>query len=312
MFIQPPLPYSQWIARLDPLLPLVKAQIPLIIWGEDALCVLKRVDTCQTLLQIVVSDTFVHEAASKIEGYSAIDPQSLRAWHEPRINHPESPFAFPGSLVLESQASKSTSSMSIPSHIFVHPASTVHIDMDDQTRSLALSMLPNDDPKRNIRFLTLPALYDSLVDTIFDPPHDFRHYILGISLNFLLGELCETIAVDDLNEANDRNHGTNLDDSTGSDAGVDSDDGAGSEHDGYNSDSDDDTYDLEGGKGAGLSNLVNRCVDEKGDLLPLFTNVLQSVKEENRPILNREFRKAEKPSWDDAGMERLLLKTARL
>jgi len=203
------------------------------------------IQRCQKLLQIVLPDTLVCEAASKIEGYSAIDPQNLDAWCEPSTNHLDSPFAFPGSIVLESQASESTSSMRIPFHIFVHPASTVHIDIGDQMRSLALSMLPNDDLKLSIRFLTLPALYDSLVDTIFDPPHDFRHYVLEINLKLLPGTLCDS-GDDDLDDADSPNYGTSLDDSTGSDAGVDSDDGAGSGDDGYDSDSDDTIWDLVG------------------------------------------------------------------
>jgi len=193
MFSQPPTPYRHWIARLDPLIPLVEAHIPLIIWGEDVLCVLKRVDNSQ---------------------------------------------------------------------------------------------------------------------------HDFRHYVLEINLGLLLGTLCDSGGGGDnkLDDADGPNYGTSLDGSTGSDTGVGPDDGASSGDDGYDSDSDDTIWDLAGdlGEGAGLSKLPNRCVDEKGDLLPLFVNILQSVKEENRPILNREFQMAKRPSWDDAGMERLLLKMARL
>ena len=55
-----------------------------------------------------------------------------------------------------------------PPHVLIHAASVYHFDIKD--RDTTLNHSPADDVSRYILFPTVPAFYDSLIDTHHEPP----------------------------------------------------------------------------------------------------------------------------------------------
>jgi hypothetical protein len=99
------------------------------------------------------------------------------------------PPCFPNSPWLEMT---SRTSMDEPATIVVHPQSWFAFDVRDLTCSATLSPPPCAEDA-NIRVPTLPALLDSLVTTILDPPLGDRHCRFTDKMNCWIAYLFENM-----------------------------------------------------------------------------------------------------------------------
>jgi len=283
------IPSPDWLERFTPLLPILReSSIPVLVWGGDALCIEEALAGSNKILQIVVPEASQLPVAAALltKDYDILhDPARserkpcIVIWKEVFMVHQGCNFAFPAetTTVLKERADSSAPPYTRPQYIFIHASSVVHIDMSsDESRTCTLTALPPDDFRRKLKFPTLPALYDSLIDTRFEPPRSFRHHSLDRELTDILYDIHTRHYEDsESDEAESKENGTS------DDNGVQK----------------------------------NPLVDSKnGTLLPHYASILRSVKEENRPYLNRLFRTIGlwSPSWDDVAQERMQLKIARL
>jgi hypothetical protein len=160
--------------RLRPARVLADADIPFVVWGDDVLNFGPSV--CLVDFQVLVPDECV-DAAVKV----FLDRLPCRlldappeAWTEWKIVDSSRPPCLPNSSWLDMTE---RTSMDEPAAIVVHPQSSFAFDVRDLTSSATLSPPPCDEDA-GIRFPTLPALLDSLVSTILDPPLGYRHWRL--------------------------------------------------------------------------------------------------------------------------------------
>ncbi|EFI28540.1 hypothetical protein CC1G_13562 [Coprinopsis cinerea okayama7 len=178
--------------RLGPARALISAQIPNVVWAEDALSIVHRVPTGLFDLQIIVPDDKVHVAAQKIcrrLPYSIIDcPQDDR-WRDYKLFNQERPPAFKfgdTSLLLNNSEAKGHE----PDRVLVHAASTFHFDLTDPSRT-CLNLEPPDVESSPIRYPTLAAFFDAIIDTLFEPPlghihQKFRSHLMNFHSYLLL------------------------------------------------------------------------------------------------------------------------------
>ncbi|KAF9017274.1 hypothetical protein BDZ89DRAFT_1074901 [Hymenopellis radicata] len=175
--------------RLGPPLTLLNAGIPCVVWAEDALSMVHRVPTVLFDQQLLVPDALVHKAVNAIctdlpYSVTPISEDNRRTWVDMRAFNKDQPHAFdlPGSTVFLHHADpESADEEEKPVRIFVHRASTFHFELDDSSRTI-LNPDPPGQEYANIRFPTLPAFYDTLVDTLHEPPHPFHHMKLSLQL----------------------------------------------------------------------------------------------------------------------------------
>lgn len=172
---------SQQKKRLEAAICLSSKSMPSIVWAEDALAFVHTVPTGLFMLQLLVPDHLVDEAAVAIcrgSPYRPLsDPPGSTREH-PMID-PDQPTRFPQSLFLDLEQPRDgvTVHEYTPTSIAIHPASYFQLDIADLTRSIALEGVPTD-----IRCPTRTAFLDSLITTILDPPLGYVHRNLHSSL----------------------------------------------------------------------------------------------------------------------------------
>ncbi|KAJ6514928.1 hypothetical protein C8R47DRAFT_1089102 [Mycena vitilis] len=165
------------ILRLRPAAALTRANIPCLIWAEDALCFAHFVPTALFALQLVVPDDKIEAAAEAIVSARPFQRMSAppERWLEWKILDPSRPSCFPTSLHLRSTTPDEAREHDDPGDIYLHPQSTFHIDISDDARSTTLaSTLPLEFSA--LRFPTRTAFLDALIDTYYDPPGALRVY----------------------------------------------------------------------------------------------------------------------------------------
>ncbi|KAF9022807.1 hypothetical protein BDZ89DRAFT_1163070 [Hymenopellis radicata] len=174
--------------RLGPPLSLLNAGIPCVVWAEDALSIAHRVPTNLFDQQLLVPDALVDNAANAIctdLSYSVtpIREDDRRTWVDMRGFNKDEPHAFdlPSTVFLQHADPQSAYEEEKPLRIFIHGASTFHFDLDDSSRT-TLNPEPPGQEYANIRFPTLQAFYDNLVEMLHEPPHPFRHMKLNLRL----------------------------------------------------------------------------------------------------------------------------------
>ncbi|KAJ6466284.1 hypothetical protein C8R45DRAFT_1064105 [Mycena sanguinolenta] len=181
-------------ARLGPPLSILEAGIPCVVWAEDALSIVHRVPTSLFDLQILVPDGQVADAANAICAklpYLTLDGDAPDShWHDYKIHNPDRPHAFilspKDTLVL--QHSDSSPTWEEPSRILVHRASTFYFDITDASRTI-LNPEPPGEAFAAIRFPTITAFLDALVDTEHEPPIPFHHMRFYHHLQTCMGYL---------------------------------------------------------------------------------------------------------------------------
>ncbi|KAF4613953.1 hypothetical protein D9613_008083 [Agrocybe pediades] len=142
---------------------LSEADIPCMIYAEDALAYAHFVPTMQFGLHIVVADSNKDLAAAVIARTLHFKPYTggREHYHESIFADASLPLVYPYSVHLEITPA---SPVDGPHMILVHPQSFFNLAVDDYSRSISLPPFPD-----NIRFPTLTAFLDSLYDTIVDP-----------------------------------------------------------------------------------------------------------------------------------------------
>ncbi|KAG2024108.1 hypothetical protein CC2G_001695 [Coprinopsis cinerea AmutBmut pab1-1] len=176
--------------RLGPARALVASQIPSVVWAEDALSFVHRVPTELFDFQILVPDDKVHVAAQEIchrRPYSIVDGSKDEIWLDYKLYNQERPPAFKfgeTSLLLNNSEAKGHE----PDRVLVHAASTFHFDLADSSRT-CLNPDPPDPESSPIRYPTLAAFLDSLVDTFYEPPLPYLHQIFRSRLKVFLSYL---------------------------------------------------------------------------------------------------------------------------
>jgi hypothetical protein len=159
--------------RLRPARVLKDAGIPSVVWGEDALSFAFFVPTCLFDFHVLVPDEYVDAAAKALlNGLPCrrmdAPPEEWTEWE--RLDASRTP-CFPNASWL---ATPSGTFKNEPETIVVHPQSSFAFDVRDL--SCSATLLPSSSQEdAEIRFPTLPALLDSLVATILDPPMGYHH-----------------------------------------------------------------------------------------------------------------------------------------
>jgi hypothetical protein len=175
--------------RLHPARALVKADIPFVVWGADVLNFAPSVRLFG--FHVLVPDERVDAAVKVLLDHlpCRIMDAPPEAWTEWKMIDISRPPCFPNSPWLEMT---SRTSMDEPATIVVHPQSWFAFDVRDLTCSGTLSPPPCAEDA-NIRVPTLPALLDSLVTTILDPPLGYRHCRFTDKMNCWIAYLFENM-----------------------------------------------------------------------------------------------------------------------
>jgi hypothetical protein len=176
--------------RLGPATALTRANIPCLVWAEDALCFVHFVPTVLFALQLLVPDDKLQAAAAVIMSAMPFERISTppEAWLERKLLDPSRPSCFPTSLYLKSTIPCDVRDYDDPGEIYLHPQSIFHIDISDHTRSTTLaSTLPPEFSA--VRFPTRPAFFDALISTTFDPPGGRRVYNFHLNLQTYMSYL---------------------------------------------------------------------------------------------------------------------------
>jgi hypothetical protein len=173
--------------RLRPARVLKDAGIPFVIWGEDALSFAFFVPTCLFDFHVLVPDECFDAAVKALLDRLPCRRMDAppKEWTECAHWDASRPPCFPNSSWLQTT---SRTLKSEPETIVVHPQSWFAFDVRDLTCSATLSP-PSSQEDAGIRFPTLPALLDSLVATILDPPMGYRHTRHHRMLNCWFGYL---------------------------------------------------------------------------------------------------------------------------
>ncbi|KAJ8501729.1 hypothetical protein ONZ45_g12039 [Pleurotus djamor] len=183
-------PPSEQRGRLTPCRSLVKSGIPFVVWAEDALSIIHRVPTGLFDQQLLVREGDVSHVAqiiSEKHNYSVLDLSSDKRWNDYKIYNPEHPSAFQGhpSILLGHNNMETVLKYELPDRILIHAASIYHVDIDDVSRT-CLNPSPPRPEFSSIRFPTISSFYDSLIDTLHEPPLPFIHMKFRMMImNFL-------------------------------------------------------------------------------------------------------------------------------
>ncbi|KAK0450368.1 uncharacterized protein EV420DRAFT_1705965 [Desarmillaria tabescens] len=249
-------------ARLGPPRSLLKAGIPCVVWAEDALSIIHRVPTVLFDQQLLVPDNYVKVAAQVICSdlpYSIRSTDNDERWKDFSRFNKDRPHAFDlntSTIFLQHDDPALAHETNKPVRIFVHAASVFHFDVQDPSRSCMNPSPPSEDSS-SIRFPTLPAFYDAIVDTKHDPPLPFIHQKFEASLASFQSYLTMYTLSD-----------------------------------------------------KGITSVKNPAGDGRV-LIPACLELLQKIKDENRPFLIRHFLSLKPLECHESEMERMVIKEER-
>ncbi|KAF9496471.1 hypothetical protein BDN71DRAFT_754463 [Pleurotus eryngii] len=175
-----PSPPGEQLARLKASALLVRSEIPFVVWGEDALAIVHRVLTGLFDQHLLVQDERVADAVELIckeLRYAPIDAASDDRWGDYPMYNPTRPFAFDGTptTLLQHTDLEFACKMQEPDRILVHAASAFNFPLHDLSRS-CLNPTPPSPESAEVRFPTVPAFYDTLLDMLFEPPMGYIHF----------------------------------------------------------------------------------------------------------------------------------------
>ncbi|KAG9221530.1 hypothetical protein CCMSSC00406_0009353 [Pleurotus cornucopiae] len=175
-----PSPPGEQLARLRASSLLGRCKIPAVVWGEDALSIVHRVPTELFDQHLLVQDERVADAVEIIcneLNYSPIDATNDDAWGDYKIYNPARPIAFEGTptTLLQHNDLNVTYKTMEPDRILIHAASTFQFPLQDLSRS-CLNPSPPSPESAEVRFPTIAAFYDSLLDLSLEPPLKFVHF----------------------------------------------------------------------------------------------------------------------------------------
>ncbi|KAJ3513250.1 hypothetical protein NMY22_g15097 [Coprinellus aureogranulatus] len=189
-------------ARLQSAVLLSEHSVPSIVWDADAIAFAHEASvTLWYDVQLLVPDPLVQHASKIIQDSLPyiLNPEPLPRYREIDVFHDEDRltcFPYSNRLSLTRSSAEETWSEWNPRDILIHPASFFQFDIADTTRSLCLEWFPE-----NVCFPTKPALLDSIVATILDPPLGYYHETLRNHMEILKEDLIrETMRGDDPND----------------------------------------------------------------------------------------------------------------
>ncbi|KIY65829.1 hypothetical protein CYLTODRAFT_356155 [Cylindrobasidium torrendii FP15055 ss-10] len=168
---------SEQLARLRAPTVLLQARIPSVVWGENALAIVHRVPTGLFESRLLVDDADLYAAAEAICArlpYSVAPVTEAHSqWREFKFYNADTPHVFEDgktAVYLKHHntewALRNTVSSSIPLRS--------NFDLHDPARTCFNSDPPSPD-SRDVRFPSLHAYFDALVDAFHEPPHPFIH-----------------------------------------------------------------------------------------------------------------------------------------
>ena len=175
------------VSRLTPARLLAEANIPCVVWGEEALCWIHTVPTLIfSTLHLLVSHNQLDEAVRTLTqllpGYALTDSDPKYAASPAELLPSERakylqdgrlPHAFPHSIRLAVNAPDAAPVIqrSLAQYILLTPDSFFHFDAAD---AKSLQPLPNPVPPslQDVRFPKLAAFYDALLSTLAHPHRD--------------------------------------------------------------------------------------------------------------------------------------------
>ncbi|KAG5640993.1 hypothetical protein DXG03_006447 [Asterophora parasitica] len=197
------------ISRLRPAVALADANIPCIVWGEEALAWIHGVPTYTfNTLHLLVPETQIELASNTL---TRVLPEY--APNDPRTNYPfpdwlfaprekekfqalgRFPYASP--LTVRLSHTRLASAIDHPSvrrnistldHIVLTPDSFFHLSATDTTSLVSLPSLTPPSLSA-VRFSSLPTMYDALFSTISAPERSEYSTGLGQDLDIYLGYL---------------------------------------------------------------------------------------------------------------------------
>ncbi|KAF5366029.1 hypothetical protein D9758_006732 [Tetrapyrgos nigripes] len=291
--------------RLRSALPLIRANIPCIIWAEDALNFVHRVPTLLFDQQLIVPSNQVDAAVDAIcagcPDYLVGTIELDSRWKD-LANGPgggggggdddgNGAGFTPSVLLVNSNSnSRSTPNYFIPTRIIIHAASTFHFNVDDPSRTCANPLFLDNDGDHTeaqassspsydaFRYPTPAAFCDIVIDTIHEPP-------LGDSINKELLEHLKLLLAHLILY-------TIADEGCTTFPEPDDDDGRAPRRAGPNMDMTPQVKPLK--------------------IIPACEKLLEEMKEENRPFLRRIFRHNLPPNREEECRERMLIKQERL
>ncbi|KAF5314246.1 hypothetical protein D9619_011782 [Psilocybe cf. subviscida] len=145
------------------------SNIPCMIFGEDALCLVFRVPTALFSLHIVVAYSDVDRAVqiiTKSLPYTVNMAKLIPNFNNPVRIDPDQTRAYPRSFFL---SCIDDSNVTHPSQIIVHPETDFNLDIGGLNRWTSVDVFPDVDIPTNIRLPTQEAMVDSIIDTTLDP-----------------------------------------------------------------------------------------------------------------------------------------------
>ncbi|KAL0576021.1 hypothetical protein V5O48_005950 [Marasmius crinis-equi] len=170
---------SEQLGRLTPPSLLLQSGIPCVVHAEDALCIVHRVPTGLFIQQLLLHKERLHDAKQLLcqaLPYYHAEVDEVDRWNETKLTDPKQPHAF------------ELNSAYAPPRIFLHASYVFHFDIDVPSRT-CLNPKPPSEEVAAVRFPTLEAFYDSLIDTVYHPPRSFYHLKLASFLRVYLSYL---------------------------------------------------------------------------------------------------------------------------
>lgn len=141
--------------------------------SHEALACIYRVPALLSDQQLIVPDGDVTAAAKLICDnfpYMAVDNPQDEIWKDFRAWNAERPYAFQNtpSIMLHHTDPPGNH---LPCSILIHSASLFHFNIQDLSRTVT-------DPNiasKPVRFPSVPAFYDAVIETVHEPPSEFVH-----------------------------------------------------------------------------------------------------------------------------------------
>ncbi|KAF9817462.1 hypothetical protein IEO21_03419 [Rhodonia placenta] len=138
------------LTRLRPALAIANANIPCLVWGEDALAFVHCVPTVLFQFHLIVPDDALEAACRAIMEslpYKKLDAPHP-TWQEYGMVDPSRPSCYPSSVTLECTGDmEELASLSADTSIAVHPQSFWSVDVRDTSRSVSLEPAPPHDQR---------------------------------------------------------------------------------------------------------------------------------------------------------------------
>ncbi len=176
------LSHEDQLSRLRAAHTLLEAGVHHIIWAENAMGIAHCIPISWPLfdLELLVSPYDITRAAHLIclkHPYTPVDVRRAQYWEgNPKGFNPLS------TVVLRHRDHPHCYKANEPPDIYLHTASTFHVDIHDLSLTTT-NPCPPDEASGRLLYPSLPAFCNSIIDSIHEPPLPFYH--LNFSLHWM-------------------------------------------------------------------------------------------------------------------------------